>query len=106
MKLTTKLAATFFISACALSTSVSAQESSLEQLVSKLVASAVDTVSAEIDQQVEKLTLVASRNLTIGSSASSIGKVTITDLPDKKMNGQADEKSQKNISEEAEDSKG
>lgn len=80
MKTNQKLAALFLIAAGTLSTQVNAQESAVEKIVSNLVSNAMNTVSIEIDQQVQKVTLSASNLVSNDGSEASSGKVSIVDL--------------------------
>lgn len=80
MKTNQKLAALFLVVAGTLSTQVNAQESAVEQIVSNLVTSAISSVSAELDQQVQKVTLSASNLVSYDGSEVPAGKVSITDL--------------------------
>lgn len=80
MNINQKLAALLLISAGTLSTQVTAQESGLEQIVANLVGNAVNTVSLEIDQQVQKITLTASNLVSFDGTNESTGQVTITDI--------------------------
>ncbi|MFT4655361.1 MAG: hypothetical protein ACJA0G_000183 [Kangiellaceae bacterium] len=80
MNINQKLAALLLITAGTLSTQVTAQESGLEKIVANLVSNAVNNVSVEIDQQVQKVTLTASNLVSFDASNQSVGKVTITDL--------------------------
>lgn len=81
MKLHQKLAALLLISAGTLSTQVNAHESSdVEHIVSNLVDSAMNSVSLEIDNQVQKITLTASNLMSFDGKNEKVGSVTITDL--------------------------
>jgi len=80
MKLHQKLAALFLVSACSVSTVVNAQESNLEQLVTSYVKSAVNSVSQDIDIQLEKSLLSASHLVSFNSESVPATKVSITDL--------------------------
>ena len=80
MKINQKLAALFFVTAGALSTNVNAQDNAVENIVSNFVSNAMDSVSVEIDQQVEKITLSASNLMSYDGSQTPVGKVSITDL--------------------------
>ncbi|MFT6270351.1 MAG: hypothetical protein ACJAVV_003185 [Alphaproteobacteria bacterium] len=80
MNINQKLAALLLISAGTLSTQVTAHESGVERIVANLVSNAMNNVSVEIDQQVQKITLTASNLVSIDGSNQSVGEVTITDL--------------------------
>ncbi len=80
MKINQKLAALFVVSACALSTQVSAQESALDQIVSNYVNSAVESVSDDIDVQLQKSFASAANMFSLETEELPTGKVTITDL--------------------------
>ena len=80
MNINKKLAALMLISASALTTQANAAQSGLEQVVSHIVGNAVNNVSMEIDQQVQKITLTASNMMSISSTNDTVGKVTITDI--------------------------
>lgn len=80
MKTNQKLAILFLVAAGTLSTQVNAQESAVEKIVSNLVTSAISTVSIEIDQQVQKITLSASNIVSYKDSKAPAGHVTITDI--------------------------
>lgn len=80
MNINQKLAALLLVSAGLLSTQAAAHESGLEKIVANLVSNAVNSVTVEIDQQVQKITLNASNLGSFDASTESVGKVTITDL--------------------------
>ena len=80
MKTNQKLATLFLVVAGTLSIQVNAQESAVEKIVSKLVTTTINTVSIEIDQQVQKVTLSASNLVSYDGSEASTGKVSIVDL--------------------------
>lgn len=86
MNTTKKLAALLLLTTATLSTHVSAQETGLEKIVANLVSNAVGTVSTEIDQQVQKITLTASNLVSVNGTSDLVGKVTITDLTAAKDN--------------------
>jgi hypothetical protein len=80
MKINQKLAALFLVTAGALSTQVNAHENAVEHIVSNLVSTAMNSVTVEIDQQVEKITLSASNLMSYDGSQAPVGQVSITDL--------------------------
>jgi hypothetical protein len=85
MKINQKLAALLLITAGTLSTQVNAQESSdVEKIVTNIVGTAMNTVSFEIDQQIEKITLTATHLMSFDGENEKMGKVTITDLSETK----------------------
>lgn len=93
MKLTHKLTALILLSACAVSTTVNAQESGLEKMVASYVKGAVTQVSNDIDIQIEKSLLTASTFISIGDDELPSGKLKITDLVvQKKMKNESEVK--------------
>lgn len=80
MKLSQKLAAVVFVSACALSTSVTAHESALEQIVSNIVNTAVTNANNEIEIQLEKTLLTASNSISVNNESVPANRIKITDL--------------------------
>lgn len=103
MKLNQKLAALFLVSACALSTSVNAQESALQEIVTNYVKSAVKNVSNDIDVQIEKSLVNVTHLISFDSDNTPKGTVKITDLAaETKADLKADKKTkQKNVNNEA-----
>lgn len=95
MKTNQKLAALILVVAGTLSTQVNAQESAVEKIVSNLVSNAINTVSIEIDQQVQKVTLSASNLVSYDGSEASSGKVSIVDLALTNSENSTKEKSEK-----------
>lgn len=85
MKLNKKLAALFLVSTCAVSTTLNAQESGLEQLVSTYVKSAVNAVSNDIDNQLEETLVSATHYISFNTEEIVKTKVTITDLADEAL---------------------
>jgi hypothetical protein len=95
MKTIQKLAALILVAAGTMSTQVNAQESAVEKIVSNLVSNAISTVSIEIDQQVQKVTLSASNIVSYDGSQTSSGKVSIVDLAQTNSENSTKEKSEK-----------
>jgi len=103
MTFTQKLAATIFVSACALSTNVNAHESALEQIVSNIVASGIKNVSNEIEVQLDKTILTVSNNLSLDTAPVPANKVTITDIAKVEVNKQDKDESGDNQNDKADD---
>lgn len=101
--MTTKrtILATLFVSAVALTSSVQAQESHVEKLLTSMVNQAMETASVEIAEEVQKSIFTSAYNFSFAKAvdpSAPATKVTITDIASVKS-----DKTQLNLIEKSDD---